>query len=421
MKAYRFRAYPNKLQIEQINQTAGCCRFVYNYFLDQKIKYYEENGESLSYTKCSRFLTKLKHTDDYLWLCDAESTALIQSLRDLDMAYKNFFKHGAGFPKFKSKHRNNCKYRSENVDDNIRFEDNRLRISKFGFLKVKGNHIPKGRILSSSIEITKTGKCFVSLCCDEDVESKKRKSNKESGYDLGLKDFLVCSNGSKYNLPKEYFRVEKLIKKEQRRLSRMELSNIESYKLANGYRVPVYRRPLSECKNYQKQRVRLARLYERRNNIKKDFFIKLSVKICSENQTACFEDLSVRGILKNHRLSRRVSDVSWSSFMLMLENQARKYDTKIIRVGRYYPSSRLCSCCGYKKIDLKLKDRSWTCPICNTHHDRDVNAAINILNEGTRTIRQMGLACGDDVRLHDNLLPKAVVSEAGSELMFALG
>lgn len=430
MKAYRFRAYPNTKQIKQFKQTAGCCRFVYNYFLDQKTKYYEENGKGLSYTKCSKMLTELKQSDDHIWLNDAESTALIQSLRDLEKAYKNFFSNPKQykFPKFKSKKNNNYKYRSEFVDNNIRFEDGKLRIAKFGYLKVKNGSYPKGRIINTTVEITKTGKCFITLCCEEDIKFKKRKKDKKSGFDCGIKDFLVSNDGNKFNLPDEYFRIEKLIQREQRKLSRKELANIKSYKKVKGkdgkvYLKPNYKKPLLECKNYQKQRIKLAKLYERRDNIKNDFFNKLSIKICSENQTVFFEDLNIKAMIKNHKLAKSISNASWNLFMLKLQTQALKYGTEIIKIGRFYPSSQLCNACGYKKIDLVIKDRSWTCPTCNTYHDRDINAAINILNEGLRilTVRHTELACGDDVRLPDNLLSKAVVNEAGSGLTFALG
>lgn len=381
-KAFRYRIYPNSKQIKQINQNFGNARFIYNYFLDLKDKTYKETKQSISLAKTQSLMTELKRSEEYEWLSLSDSMSLQESLKDLDKAYKNFF-NGSGFPNFKKK-TDKQSYRTRNQGNGIRIlDDNRINLPLLKSVKVKLSRMPEGRILNATISKTKSGKYFISLCTECDITPRGNKGS-SIGIDLGIKDFAILSNGEKIANPKHLSKYERKLKHQQKKLSHMIESHIIGYKTAGNKRYPVYDKPLSECANINKQRIKIAKIHEKITNTRNDFLQKLSTRLVKENQFISLEDLNVKGMVKNHSLAKSISEVSWSEFVRLLKYKSFEYGTSITVIDRFYPSSKLCNRCGYKKISLKLNEREWTCPNCNSHLDRDINASINILNEGLR-------------------------------------
>lgn len=357
-KGIKFRAYPNKQQQNLINRTLGCCRLIYNKGLAMRNDAYA-NGEKIGYNQTSAMLTDLKKQDDLSFLKDTDSIALQQSLRDLDRGFKNFFEKRARHPQFKSKHNNHQSYRTINQGDNIRIVGKYIKLPKLGYVKIKQS-MEVGHINNVTIEKTPTGKYFAVLNVDFEPEFKQNNGN-SIGIDVGLKEFYTDSNGNKVNNPKYLEKSAKKLKREQRRLSRKQKGS----------------------KNRSKQRIRVARVHEKVTNQRNDFLQKESTRLVRENQTICIEDLNIKGMIRNHRLARAISSVSWSKFFTMLEYKATWYGNTIIRVPTFYPSSQTCSKCGQGNPMVKnLWVREWECPFCHTKHDRDYNASINILNKG---------------------------------------
>ena len=373
-RAYKYRIYPNNDQRKYFEQTFGNTRFIYNYFLDSKIKA-KENKESISLFEAISKLNDLKEKEEYSWLKISELISLQESLKDLDKAFKS-----KEYPRF---HKKGYKESFRTRNKAIQIEGNYINIPTIGLIKTKVSRLPKGRILNITISKTKTNKYFISLCVEKQLILKENKGG-NIGIDLGIKDFATLSNGEKIANPKYLSKYEKKLKHLQRKLSKKIESHIIDYKVIDDNRYPIYDKPLRECMNINKQRIKVAKINEKINNCKNDFLHKLSTKLVKENQFISLEDLNISNMVKNNNLAKSINEASWSSFLTMLKYKSIEYNTTIKQINRFYPSSKICNNCGYINNSLTLKDRYWTCPKCNTYLDRDINASINILKEGLR-------------------------------------
>ena len=384
-RTYKFRLYPTKAQTELLAKHFGCARFVYNYFLNQRQEQYRLTGKSDNFYAECKSLTELKKQEETAWLKEVNSQTLQFAIRCLENAYTNFFKKRAKFPKFKSKRSKN----SFTIPQSAYISVGRLFIHKFkGGIKCRVHREIKGKIGKVTISKTTSGKYFAFVCTEEEYVPTIEKSGKPIGVDLGLKDLLVTSEGERFTNNHYTKKYESRLATAQRHLSRKKKGS----------------------RGYENQRLKVARLHEKISNCRMDYLQKCSISLVGRYDIICVEDLNVKGMVKNHRLAKFISDASWGTFINILTYKAEWNDKKVVKIDRFYPSSQTCSVCG--NINGQTKDlsvREWECSSCHTHHNRDVNAAINILRVGLKQYTSAGTADytgGEEVR--------AVLSESHS-------
>lgn len=375
-RAIKIRLYPNKEQEHKLNNILGCYRFVYNHMLALKQKEYNENKKSLGLKELSRyFYGTLRKDEQYAWLKEENTQVMNQSIRQMLTAYDRFFKYHDGFPKFKSKKdKQSALFPKNAISRRNTFETRYISLTK-QLKKIKFRcsdlYLRKlqkynKNIMNATLSKTKSGNYFLSINVEmEDSELKKfEHTDKQVGIDLGVKNFVVTSDG-------DVFENKHFLKKEEKKIVRLSRQLSRKVKGSN---------------NSDKQRIKIAKLYEKIVNKKEAYIHYVVNELLSHYDSIFMEDLNINGMSKNHHLAKAISEVGFSRLKQVLTNKAIVNDKKVAFVGRFYPSSKTCSVCGYKKQDLTLKDRSWVCQQCGTKHDRDINAAVNILIEGRRIL-----------------------------------
>ncbi len=361
-RTYRFRIYPTAEQEMILAKHFGCARYVYNHFLNERKEQYQADKKSDNYYKQAATLTKLKKEEDTKWLKEVNSQTLQFALRSLDTAFLNFFRGNAQFPKFKSrKHKNTF-----TIPQFGTLADNKIHIPKFKEgINVKLHRELNGKIGKMNITKTPTGKYYVSIFTEQEVEQLP-KTNKQVGIDLGLKDFVITSDNKKFKNNRYTKKYAKQLKKAQQHLSRKQ-------KGSNGF---------------EKQKLKVVKIHEKIASCRLDTIHKVSYQLVNENDLIVCEDLNVKGMIKNHKLAKHIADASWGNFVTLLQYKCDWYGKELVKVNRFYPSSKTCGDCGWINKELKLPDREWTCKSCGVVHDRDVNASRNILKEGLKIFGQ---------------------------------
>ena len=357
-KTYRFRINPTAEQEILLSKHFGCTRYIYNHFLNERKEQYQSDKKSDNYYKQAATLTKLKKEEDTKWLKEVNSQTLQFALRSLDTAFLNFFRGNAQFPKFKSrKHKNTF-----TIPQFGTLTDNKIHIPKFKEgIKVNVHREVKGKIGKMNITKTPTGKYYVSIFTEQQIDDLP-KTNKQVGIDLGLKDFVITSDNKKFKNNRYTKKYAKQLKKAQQHLSHKQ-------KGSNGF---------------EKQKLKVAKIHEKIASCRLDTLHKVSIELVKNYDLISVEDLNVKGMIKNHKLSKHIADASWGNFVSLLQYKCNWYGKELVKVNRFYPSSKTCGDCGWINQDLKLSDREWTCNSCGVVHDRDVNASKNILKEGLK-------------------------------------
>ena len=367
-KAYKFRIYPNDEQKSLFAKTFGCVRMIYNHWLDRKITQYKENKTNITYTVCAKEMAEMKKTEEYAFLREVDSISLQQSLRHLDTAFQNFFKQPkTGFPRFKSKKSHKNSYSTMCINGNIAILDGYLKLPKIGQVRLKQHRpVPKGyRLKSVTIIQTPVGRYYASILFEYEDQIQKKEMQSFLGLDFSMHGLYRDSNGNEPAYPRYYRNAEKRLAKEQRRLSKMQKGS----------------------NNRRKQRIKVAKLHEKVSNQRKDFLHKQSRQITNVYDCVCIEDLDMKAISQSLKFGKSVSDNGWGMFTAFLKYKLEEQGKKLVKVDRFFASSQICSACGYKNTKTKdLAVREWDCPQCGIHHDRDINAAINIRNEGMRLV-----------------------------------
>ena len=365
LKGYKYRIYPNKQQEEQIQKTFGCCRFVYNQTLVYRKNKYNKDKVSMNKISCNNYVNQILKKE-YEWLKEVDKFALTNSVYDMDFVYQKFFKEHFGYPKFKSKKNNKKSYKTNFVNNNIEisFENNKIKLPKLKWINTKVHKEFIGKIKSATISQVPSGKYFVSILVETEYIPMET-TGCMIGIDLGIKDLLITSDGKKFDNIHTTKKYEKKLTKEQRKLSHK----------------------VKGSKNWNKQRIKVARIHEKIHNTRIDNLHKISHKLISENQVIVSEDLAVSNMVKNHHLAKAITDCGWYELTRQIKYKSEWNHRQYIKIDRFYASSQTCNCCGYVNSETKdLSIREWKCPKCGTIHDRDVNAAINILNEGLRIL-----------------------------------
>ena len=360
---YNYCLYPTENQKVLLDKHFGCCRFVYNYYLNKQKERYLNNKEDieikrvkgfLNYYNNAKDLTELKKEKD--WLFEISAHSLQIELKYLESAYRSFFQKRAKFPRFKSKKDK----QSYSLNQSLRIKNNKLYICKFKEgIKIKLDREFKGEFIKATVVKTKTNKYFINITVKKDIEQLQKRNN-DIGIDFGIKNFLVTSNNQIFDNKHFYKKIEKKLKYLQKQASKK----------------------VKDSKNRKKANLKVAKLFEYINNCKKDYLHKLSFQFICENQTIYIEDLNIKEMLQNHSLAKSIQELSWFEFVKLLEYKSKWYGRNLIKIDRFFPSSKTCNNCGYIKQDLTLKDRIWICPNCKQELDRDYNAAINILKRG---------------------------------------
>ncbi len=390
IRAIKLQLYLNDEQRVYASKLFGTSRFIYNNLLSYKIQKYNLDKSTVSFGELGKQLVNLK--SEYEWIKDSHSKVLQQSIIDLDKAYKSFFKNGYGFPKFKSKkdNKNSCRFP---VDAISGINGNRITLIK----QLKDIHFKcsinderflnknQDEIKSATLTKSKSGKYFLSILIDKPTKTLAKATNDIIGIDLGIKDFIVDSNGKRYENIKIKRNNEKQLARLHKQMSRKLMLGTGEFKFNEKWQKDVeIKRP---SKNREKARIKLAKLYEKLTNKKENYLHHVVNELLNENQVIVIEDLNIDGMMKNHNIAKSIQELSLSRFKTILKYKALWYGRDVIEIDRFFPSSKLCSSCGSKNTELKLSDREWKCTTCNTIHDRDLNAAVNIREEGNRLLK----------------------------------